>query len=345
MREDYSADGDAWRYFPYEHGRSRAYRWSEDGLAGICDRSQTLCFALSLWNGRDPFLKERLFGLTGPEGNHGEDVKEYWWYADATPTASWLSWIYHYPQAEFPYARLREENARRSRQEREFELADTGVFDDDRWWRIAVDYAKASPFDLCIRIRIRNVGPEAATLDVLPTLWWRNRWTWDEGAARPDIAAAAAGAPTKPWRSRKDETGAIWRLAAGPDPDGRPPELLFCENETNVPLLLRRQGGDALPQGRDQRRTSSRARRPSIPSGAGTKMAARYRLTVAPGAEVELRLRLKRDDAAKRGRSRPRLSPTSWPRASAKPTNSTPRCGRRTPPTRRRRSCARPTPA
>ncbi len=132
VREDYSANGDAWRYFPFEHGRSRAYRWSEDGLAGVCDRSQTLCFALSLWNGRDPFLKERLFGLTGHEGNHGEDVKEYWWYADATPTASWLSWIYHYPQSEFPYARLREENARRSRNEREFELADTGVFDDGR---------------------------------------------------------------------------------------------------------------------------------------------------------------------------------------------------------------------
>ena len=161
VREDYSADGDAWRYFPYEHGRSRAYRWSEDGLAGICDRSQTLCFALSLWNGRDPFLKERLFGLAGPEGNHGEDVKEYWWYADATPTASWLSWIYHYPQSEFPYARLREENARRSRNEREFELADTGVFDDGRYWRIAVDYAKAAPLDLCVRIRIRNAGPDA----------------------------------------------------------------------------------------------------------------------------------------------------------------------------------------
>ncbi len=155
-----------------------------------------------MWNGRDPFLKERLFGLTGPEGNHGEDVKEYWWYADATPTASWLSWIYHYPQAEFPYARLREENARRTRQDREFELADTGIFDDGRWWRIAVDYAKAAPLDLCVRIRIRNAGPETATLDVLPTLWWRNRWTWDEGAPRPDIAAAAAeSAASKPSRS------------------------------------------------------------------------------------------------------------------------------------------------
>jgi hypothetical protein len=296
VREDYSANGDAWRYFPYEHGRSRAYRWSEDGLAGVCDRSQTLCFALSLWNGRDPFLKERLFGLTGPEGNHGEDVKEYWWYADATPTASWLSWIYHYPQAEFPYARLRQESARRTRSEREFELADTGIFDDGRWWRIAVDYAKAAPLDLCVRVRIRNAGPEAATLDVLPTLWWRNRWTWDEGATRPDIEEGAAQADGQALAIANDETGAAWRLAAGPDPQGHPPELLFCENETNVPLLY---GGKATtPYPKDGINDAVVSGSASVnPEGRGTKMSARYRLTVAPGAEVELRLRLMRDDA------------------------------------------------
>ena len=296
VREDYSADGDAWRYFPFEHARSRAYRWSEDGLAGVCDRSQTLCFALSLWNGRDPFLKERLFGLAGPEGNHGEDVKEYWWYADATPTASWLSWIYHYPQSEFPYARLRQENARRSRNEREFELADTGVFDDGRWWRIAVDYAKAAPLDLCVRIRIRNAGPETATLDVLPTLWWRNRWTWDEGAARPDIVAATAERADEALAIAKDETGASWRLMAGPDPDGHAPDLLFCENETNLPLLFGGKAGKPYPKDGINDHVVSGAATVN-PERRGTKMAARYRVTVAAGAEVELRLRLERDDA------------------------------------------------
>src|SRR5215467_6541238 len=169
VREDYSPDGKAWEYFTYENARSRAYRWSEDGLAGICDRNQYLCFALAFWNGRDPFLKERLFGLSGPEGNHGEDVKEYWWYVDATPTASWLSWRYHYPQSEFPYARLRKENAQRSRHDPEFELGDTGIFDGDRYWQIVAEYAKATPFDVCVRIRIRNAGPAASELDVLPT--------------------------------------------------------------------------------------------------------------------------------------------------------------------------------
>ena len=151
MREDYSADGDAWRYFPFDDARSRAYRWSEDGMAGLCDREQRLCFALSFWNGRDPILKERMFGLSGPEGNHGEDVKEYWWYLDATPTASWLRWRYHYPQAEFPYVRLREENARRTRDDPEFELLDTGIFDGDRYWQITADYAKAAPDDILIQ--------------------------------------------------------------------------------------------------------------------------------------------------------------------------------------------------
>ena len=201
VREDYSANGDAWRYFPYEHGRSRAYRWSEDGLAGVCDRSQTLCFALSLWNGRDPFLKERLFGLTGPEGNHGEDVKEYWWYADATPTASWLSWIYHYPQAEFPYARLREENARRNRSEPRVR---TRRYRDLRRRPLVADRRRlreSRALDLCIRIRIRNAGPDAATLDVLPTLWWRNRWSWDD---RRGPAGHRRGRAAKRRRSPRD---------------------------------------------------------------------------------------------------------------------------------------------
>jgi hypothetical protein len=230
VREDYSADGKAWEYFPYEHARSRAYRWSEDGLAGVCDLAQRLCLALAFWNGRDPFLKERIFGLTGPEGNHGEDAKEYWWYVDATPTASWLRWRYHYPQAEFPYARLREESARRGRADREFELADTGIFDDDRYWQIIADYAKASPRDLCLRLRVRNAGPQAAELHVLPTLWFRNVWSWEEGRPRPVIR----GLPDEGGVAIADveEEGlGRWRLVAGPDPAGRAPQLLFCEND------------------------------------------------------------------------------------------------------------------
>ena len=159
VREDYSADGNAWDFFPHDHARSRAYRWNEDGLAGICDEHQLLCFSLAFWNGRDAILKERAFGLSGPQGNHGEDVKEYWWYLDSTPTHSWMRWRYMYPQAEFPYERLIEENRRRGKDDSEFELLDTGVFDDGRYWEITADYAKATPEDLLIRITARNAGP------------------------------------------------------------------------------------------------------------------------------------------------------------------------------------------
>ena len=170
VREDYSADGEAWTYFPHDHARSRAYRWNEEGLAGLCDLRQRMCLALALWNGRDPILKERIYGLTGAEGNHGEDAKEYWWYLDSTPTHSWMSWRYHYPQAAFPYERLIEENARRSKLEPEFELLDTGVFDDDRYWTVTVDYAKATPADICMQITVRNNGPDPDQLHVLPTV-------------------------------------------------------------------------------------------------------------------------------------------------------------------------------
>ena len=178
VREDYSGDGSAWEYFPHDHARSRAYRWGEDGLLGITDRECRLCFALALWNGRDPILKERLFGLTNSQGNHGEDVKESYFYLDATPTSSYLKALYKYPQAEFPYARLLEENRRRSRRDPEFELLDTGVFDDNRYFDIFVEYAKSSPNDILIRVTAANRGPEAATLHVLPTAWFRNTWSW-----------------------------------------------------------------------------------------------------------------------------------------------------------------------
>jgi hypothetical protein len=183
VREDYSAEGASWEYFPHDQARSRAYRWGEDGLLGITDRQCRLCFALALWNGRDPILKERLFGLAGPEGNHGEDVKECYFYLDSTPTHSYLKALYKYPQAEFQYARLVEENHRRSRLEPEFELADTGIFDDDRYFDVFAEYAKADPDDILIRITVANRSRGAATLHLLPTLWYRNTWIWEIGRA------------------------------------------------------------------------------------------------------------------------------------------------------------------
>jgi hypothetical protein len=174
VREDYSPDGTAWEYFPHDHARSRAYRWSEDGLGGICDRHQLVCFAIALWNGQDPILKERLFGLTGNEGRHGEDVKEYSFYLDSTPTHSYMKYLYKYPQAAFPYAALIEGNRRRNRTEAEYELLDTGVFDENRYFDVFVEYAKASPEDVLIRVTVVNRGADAASIDVLPTVWFRN---------------------------------------------------------------------------------------------------------------------------------------------------------------------------
>src|SRR5438309_5569765 len=180
VREDYSPEGTCWDYFPHDHARSRAYRWGEDGLLGITDRECRLCFALALWNGRDPILKERLFGLTSGEGNHGEDVKEQYFYLDATPTHSYMKYLYKYPQAEFPYARLVEENHRRSKSDPEFELMDTGVFDDDRYFDVFVEYAKAHDDDILIKVSAVNRGPEPAQLHILPTIWFRNRWAWGD---------------------------------------------------------------------------------------------------------------------------------------------------------------------
>lgn len=191
VREDYSEHGTAWEHLSHDAARSKAYRWNEDGIAGICDRHQRLCLAIALWNGRDPILKERLFGLTGNEGNHGEDVKECYFYIDSTPTHSYMRYLYKYPQAEFPYARLVEENRRRGKDEPEFELLDTGVFDDNRYFDVEVEYAKASPEDLLIRIHVSNRGPDAAALDLLPTVWFRNTWAWRDGAIRPEMRAAA----------------------------------------------------------------------------------------------------------------------------------------------------------
>jgi hypothetical protein len=188
VREDYSSAGDAWAYLPHDHARSRAYRWGEDGLAGFSDDGQRLCLALALWNGRDPILKERLFGLTNAEGNHGEDVKELYYYLDATPTHSYLKMLYKYPQRAFPYAELVEENRRRGKDRPEYELLDTGVFDDDRYFDVFVEYAKAGPDDLLMQVTAHNRGPEAAELHLLPQLWFRNTWAWRPGASRPVIS-------------------------------------------------------------------------------------------------------------------------------------------------------------
>jgi hypothetical protein len=286
VREDYSADGEAWDYLPHDHARSRAYRWGEDGLAGFSDVEQRLCLGLALWNGRDPILKERVFGLTGAEGNHGEDAKEYWWYLDAVPSHAWNRWRYHYPQASFPYDDLRAENGRRGRLEPEYELLDTGVFDDDRYWITEVSYAKADPTDVLMTVRVTNAGPETDTLHVLPTAWFRNTWSWDTGAPRPTMTGA--GGPSV---SVEHPFLGSLELQAGPAPDGASPVPLFCENETNVERLFGAPGTTPYPKdGINDHVTSGAAT--VNPGEHGTKCAFWYRLTVAPGETAEIRVRL-----------------------------------------------------
>ena len=286
VREDYSPGGTAWDFFPHDHARSRAYRWSEDGLAGISDESQGLCFALALWNGRDPILKERLFGLTGGEGNHGEDVKECYWYLDATPSHSWLRWRYHYPQAEFPYGRLVSENRSRGRLEPEFELVDTGVFDGDRYWQVTVDYAKAAPDDIRVRICVTNAGPDEAQLDVLPTLWFRNTWSWAPQSARPSLRADRT-------RIVADHPG-LGRFVLSGAEGGEP---LVCENESNTARLWNLEGGPRFAKDGigDHGVGGADTVNPGL---TGTKAALRYRLVVGPGASASLHLRLAPEDAA-----------------------------------------------
>jgi hypothetical protein len=278
VREDYSADGEAWDSFPHDHAPARTYRWNEDGLGGICDDGQRLCLAFAFWNGRDPILKERIFGLTGNEGNHGEDTKEYWWYLDSTPTHSWMRWRYLYPQAEFPYADLRDENRRRDKFTAEYELVDTGALDAG-YWDITADYAKAAPDDICIRITVRNAGPDEATLDVLPTLWFRNTWSWGLDDRRPALLA------------KDGAIAADGMLLTG---DGEP-ELLFCENESNRRLLWGAEDTTAFPKDGIARHVI--AGEPTVnPDQTGTKAALRYRLTVAAGESTQIHLRLSAGD-------------------------------------------------
>ncbi|MFC3384034.1 MGH1-like glycoside hydrolase domain-containing protein [Couchioplanes azureus] len=285
VREDYSEHGTAWDYFPHDHARSRAYRWNDDGMAGVCDDRQTFCFALALWNGRDPIIKERMFGLGGDGGNHGEDVKEYWWYQDSTPTHSWMTWRYHYPQRAFPYNELVTVNGRRSREEPEYELVDTGVFDDDRFWVVTVNYAKASPRDLCIVISVANRGPEEATLHVLPTLWFRNTWSWGLPNRQVPVLAGAPGRITGLHRSLG------YLMLTG---EGDPPALM-CDNETNSQRLWGRPGTSMFPK--DGINDFLVAGAPTVnPAGTGTKGALHYEVTLGPGETREIRLRLTEAD-------------------------------------------------
>jgi hypothetical protein len=224
VREDYSARGNAWEYLPHDHARSRAYRWGEDGIAGISDDSQRLCLSLALWNGKDPILKERIFGLTNSEGNHGEDAKELYYYLDATPSHSYLKMLYKYPQREFPYGQLVEENRRRSKDQPEFELLDTGIFDDDRYFDVFVEYAKAGPDDILMLVTAYNRGPETATIHLLQQLWFRNTWSWKNGSAKPELTAPNDGVIA----AKHSELGSYQLYCEGG------PELLFCDNETNA---------------------------------------------------------------------------------------------------------------
>jgi Glycosyl hydrolase family 63 C-terminal domain len=291
VREDYSADGSSWDYLPHDHARSRAYRWGEDGLLGICDRQCRLCFALALWNGRDPILKERLFGLTGPEGNHGEDVKEAYFYLDSTPTHSYMKALYKYPQAEFPYDRLVEENRHRSKHELEFELIDTGVFADSRYFDVIAEYAKAAPQDIHIRITVANRGPQPAALHLLPTLWFRNTWIWGCTHEGCEIKPRIERIGPSEVRARQVSLGSF-RLTAGPDPDGKAPAFLFTDNETNVQRLF--DTPNASPFVKDAFHDFViKGHRESInDKGFGTKTAAYYQLTIPAGGQVTVPLRL-----------------------------------------------------
>jgi hypothetical protein len=296
VREDYSDNGDAWSYFPHDHSRSRAYRWNEDGMAGLSDIHHDLCLALALWNGADPILKERMFGLTGPQGNHGEDAKEYWWYLEGLPSHALLKWRYHYPQAAFPYQQLIEENARRNRDELEFELLDTGIFDDGRYWIVDVTYAKESPTEVLAQISITNHGPDEATLHVLPTLWFRNTWRWSGDEEIPALSLAGQGIAVD--HSRLGG----YRLEAAPGPDGEKPQALFCENETNTARLFG--AAPITPFPKDGINDHVVGGAPSVnPAQQGTKAAWWYRVTVPAGGRAELRLRLHRPPAGppKRG--------------------------------------------
>jgi hypothetical protein len=292
VREDYSSHGTAWESFPHDHARSRAYRWNEDGLAGISDRHQHICFAIALWNGRDPILKERVFGLTGNEGNHGEDVKEYYFYLDSTPTHSYMKYLYKYPQAEFPYAKLAEENRRRCRGESEYELIDTGVFNENRYFDVVVEYAKATPEELLIRIHVTNRGPERAEVTLLPTLWFRNTWSWGLDARRPRMREGKAVGGMSVIELDHEHYGErrLWCE--------RQPTLLFAENETNTRRLYDDREGAQYVKDSFHDYVIHGQTDAVNPEKVGSKAAAHYVLNLPPGGSDIVRLCLTNESDA-----------------------------------------------
>ncbi|MCL4806278.1 MAG: glucosidase [Thermoanaerobaculia bacterium] len=281
VREDYSSDGNAWDYFSHDQSRSRAYRWGEDGLGGISDDQQRLCFALALWNGKDPILKERMFGLTNSEANHGEDVKEYYFYVDSTPTHSYMKYLYKYPQREYPYRDLIETNRGRSRKEFEYELIDTGVFEGDRYWDVFVEYAKEGPEDVLVKVTAHNRGPEAARLHLLPTLWFRTDWTFDEGVPKPALCADGGAI-----RASHEKLGEVTLSCEGS------PELLFTENETNAFRLWGQPNPSPYVKDSFHQYVVNGNREAVNPAKTGTKAAALYVLDVPAGGSSVVRLRL-----------------------------------------------------
>jgi hypothetical protein len=299
VREDYSEDGNAWAYFSHDQARARAYRWGEDGLAGFSDDHSLLCFALALWNGADPILKERLFGLTNAEGNHGEDVKEYYYYLDATPTHSYMRWLYKYPQRAFPYADLVDTNRARGRDELEYELLDTGVFAESRYFDVEVEYAKAAVEDIAIRITVHNRGPEAARLHLLPTLWFRNTWSHAVDAQRPLLRAAPGGI-----EAVHADLGTRWLLVEGA------PAMLFTDNESNRERLWGEANASPYVKDAFHRYVVSGETAAVNPAGAGTKAAALYVLDIPAGGSASVRLRLTDPHRGVRRRSSPPASTT-----------------------------------
>ena len=287
VREDYSADGNPWEYFPFEHSHLRAYRWGEDGLAGISDNHQRLCFAIALWNERDSILKERLFGLSGEQGNHGEDVKECYYYLDSTPTHSYMKCLYKYPQAEFPYQQLIDENRRRTRNDPEFELLDTGIFEQDRYFDVMVEYAKADEDDILIRVSVTNRGPESAPLHLLPTLWFRNRWSWGGNGSKPVMSESTANVID----IEEPDLGG-YQFTAESGPGGHPPTLLFTDNESNAKTLWQRSDGPLYAKDAFHQRVIHRREDAVNPSRHGTKACAWYRFEVAAGQTEIIRMRL-----------------------------------------------------
>ncbi len=288
VREDYSEDGNAWEYFPHDHARSRTYKWGEDGIAGYSDDQQRLCFALAFWNGKDPIIKERLFGLTNGEGNHGEDVKEVYFYEDSTPTHSWMRYVYMYPQSAYPYDNIVATNKARRRDEPEYELLDTGVFDDNRYFEILVDFAKAGPDDTCIRISVINRGPQAADLHVLPHLWFRNDWWLSPDAPRPHLRRPAPGAQAKHTviAAEHHELGKYFLYCDGA------PQLMFTENESNTQRLWKTPNAQPYVKDAFNDLLVNGAANTVNPAMVGTKSAAHYTVNVPAGATVTIRLRL-----------------------------------------------------